>query len=247
MKRLIQKVGKSSTASTAIIASLSAIIAVTLVYSSVYVKEEPIEEVTATQETILTEVARVVEDIARNESFLEAEAENLDIYSEEFLHNHDISVLNHHEMISSFTYDETGDVIYPGYYGGSFINEDGILTIYVKDSTLSESDALDIFEQLFGTSNIIIEKSNFSHNELTEMMNTLNDFTRNNPDKEVTMNFKTYWLDDRNSRIVVELTVFNDDQIELFRNTVVDSPMITFVENTHSHSLEFQGGSVRNR
>ena len=114
---------------------------------------------------------------------------------------------------------------YPEYYGGSFINYDGKLVIYVKGDI---ADHKNDFVKKVGNDDIIFEPCKFSFKELTQTMDTINAYKLKNADSPICANINSYAFMDGENRIVVQLDEYNDEQIAAFKKQIVDSPAIEF-------------------
>lgn len=82
------------------------------------------------------------------------------------------SMKTYSDLIDSFKKGETrltNETIYPDYYGGAYIDDDGLLVIWVKDN-------FDIPIILSENSSIIIKKALYSYNELSKIMDTIDEF-----------------------------------------------------------------------
>lgn len=179
-----------------------------------------------------------VEEFFKNEEFLRIESENLAHFSSEFWVKHNSSVASYASMRNSFGRSRNGSIMYPAFYGGAFIDDNGSLNVFVKDSVETRSVASNAFVQSLRASGAIVRPAQYSFSELNRIMGKLNVFKINNPDNDVANNFNKFWLSNRSNEIIVELNDFSDERIALFRNTVSDSPMITFTEPSGFATLE---------
>ena len=195
-------------------------------------------ERTERNRSVSWECIKTVEEPFLNNDFSVIESENLDRFRAEFLEAHDNSVMSYDQMLNSFKRNKNGDITYPEYYGGAFIDSDGTLNVYIKDSGLARSSESAELTQPLSINGAIIREANYSYNELTKMMDSLNEFVANNRDNDVEVSFHSFYLSQTDNEIVIELENLSDEKIALFKNTVIDSPMITFVEETSS--IEFQ-------
>lgn len=87
------------------------------------------------------------------------------------------AVAAYDELMASFatTYSNSGEKIYPDYYGGSYINDAGQLIVYVTDNVQRPAVLSD-------NANVVYEPCTYSYNELLSVMDTLNNykFSRSN-------------------------------------------------------------------
>lgn len=84
---------------------------------------------------------------------------------------------------------------------------------------------------LVGDGNVEYKKAEFSFSYLTKLMDELNEFVLNKKNPSVSGNFNVFGLRDAENRIVVELKELNDNKIQEFKNSVVNSPAIKFVQS----------------
>ena len=102
------------------------------------------------------------------------------------------SSLQYEKLMDSFEDTETGELIYPDYYGGSYINDDGDAVVCVVAENVKEKDrALKSIKATTDSSDIKVKNVEYSYKELEKMMELLNEYKQNNPDSEITK-FKNY-------------------------------------------------------
>jgi streptogrisin B len=142
------------------------------------------------------------------------------------------SALQYDKLMDSFEKTETDELIYPDYYGGAYINDNGNLVVCaVAENAKEQKAALKSIQEDVGSSDFEVKYVTYSYNALEEMMELLNEYKQNNPDSQITKNSFGHYLSDRDNTIVVELSDVNDEMISLFQKEVTDSPMITFVNS----------------
>lgn len=126
------------------------------------------------------------------------------------------------------THDGSNSVtVYPDYYGGSYINDDGKLVIFVPEDTITvATSSLSELED----ESYVIEPVSYSYNTLKDVMNQLNDYFLHEDD-EVSNNINRFGIYDDQNRIVVSLFDASPEKIVEFKETVCDSPVIIFEEN----------------
>lgn len=127
------------------------------------------------------------------------------------------------ELINSFPQSKTtGKKLYPDYYGGSYINDEGKLVIYVTDNSA--------VPMLFNNDNVIYEICNYSYNELTNIMNQINEFKLSGQD-HFANEFNYYTLSDSENQIIVEFDELTDANIAEFKQKVSSSEAICFAQS----------------
>lgn len=127
------------------------------------------------------------------------------------------------DLIDSFKKGKTrgtDEDIYPDYYGGGYIDDDGSLVIWVKEgfnipTTLEEHS-------------VIIKEGLYSYNELNKIMEIINTFKGSSLPSSVSANIYMWVLDERNNRIEVYLKNCTDADIDEFKRAVINSPAIVF-------------------
>jgi len=138
-----------------------------------------------------------------------------------------------------------GAMRYPDFIGGVYYNADGDLVVQIVDAHTTK-DSMRHAQALFGEllewregSILIVEYVEFSYNELYAAMDFLNAFFLANPGSPLVENVPAFALDTMNNRVVVELLVYTEEKIALFRETILDSPVITFRESAGPAVLLF--------
>lgn len=125
---------------------------------------------------------------------------------------------------------------YPDYYGGSYINENGKLVVYVTDGAAEQ--AIEILAESLGNGTEYKE-CNYSFNELHSIMDTINNFMRNPTNKALSANIRQFCILDDQNTVEVKLRDISDEQIELFKKEVVDSDAIIFKKIHAEASTQF--------
>ena len=119
----------------------------------------------------------------------------------------------------------SGDVSYPDFYGGSYIDYDGDLVILIKEGY--EGDASD----LLGTNvdNVVIKNCKYSYNELLNVLNLI----RKKAEEKNEILFKTtsmYGIDEESNSVNVVLYDKEQRLIDLFKAKIANSPVLNFME-----------------
>jgi streptogrisin B len=137
---------------------------------------------------------------------------------------------------------ETGRKIYPDYYGGSFINDEDKLVVYVTnmDNVLALGAVLD-------SDDVVFQICEYSYNELNTIMDELNAYKLENSEDHISKEFNYYGLFDSENRIIVKLDNFSEENISEFRENVYDSDAIIFEPANGSAVMEVNvnpGGTI---
>ena len=114
---------------------------------------------------------------------------------------------------------------YPDYYGGSYINGDGKLVVFLKGEIESTKATL---IRLIGENDIIYTQGNYSYTELNNVLTKITSFISSNKDSQIAKNIRYYYLNDFENCVVVELDKSNEMEIKEFKSEVVNFSGIVF-------------------
>ncbi|TYR37435.1 hypothetical protein FXV77_05370 [Sphingobacterium phlebotomi] len=117
---------------------------------------------------------------------------------------------------------------FPDYYGGAYITKKGTLAIYIYGDFEGAKKRV---VSMVGEGDVEYKKADFSFSYLRQLMDELNEFVLNEKNPSISSNFNVFGLRDAENCIVVELKEFNDNKIQEFQNSVVNSPAIKFVQS----------------
>lgn len=121
----------------------------------------------------------------------------------------------------------------PDYYGGSYNNSDGVLTILVTGDTIENKQ--DLVKMLEG-SEFIVQSCEYSYNALMQIVDSLNVviYKKENQIKLNNLNLD-YWgiLEDKN-RIVIVIDNCNSQKMKLFKKQIMGSPSLIFRSSSDS-------------
>lgn len=134
-------------------------------------------------------------------------------------------------LMSSFSLGRSGDKIYPDYYGGSHINDNGQLVVYVTDGTSMP-------EGLSEEQNVIYEPCEYSYNELLDVMDSLNSYKFDESNSSIADNFNEFGVFDSENRVIVKLDDLSEQSIQSFKENVCDSKAIVFEQGTGPVQME---------
>ncbi|MVT12122.1 chymotrypsin family serine protease [Chitinophaga tropicalis] len=124
---------------------------------------------------------------------------------------------------------------FPDYYGGAFINKENKLVVYVKGDLAASGQKI---AGITGGNDVVIKPCKFSYKELTAIMNKLNSIKLSNARTSSAANLTAWALMDAENRIVVELEDYNDQKIEEFKRSILNSPAIEFRKSAGRITLE---------
>lgn len=129
-------------------------------------------------------------------------------------------ILNSIALTSRSSLDEP---IYPSYYGGSFIEPDGYLTLFVVGDSLN---AVSQFEKISDSPIIQYRAAKYSYQELCEVNNAIQGHLETGS-KSVAKNVSAYGLDAEHNAVEVYLVDASTEKINEFK-TVYNHPCLIF-------------------
>lgn len=157
--------------------------------------------------------------------------ESTEIINSQTTQNIDANKL-YDKLMASFGDDwierESDPLLYPEYYGGSFIDNDGNFVIAVTGSIDRNREAL---AGILGTDNFKIESVSYSYREMMKVMDEIDNFLVSSDiseDHPVLTKFAGAYPDVTENRVIVLLTDVNNEVINSFRRDVINSPLIVF-------------------
>lgn len=110
---------------------------------------------------------------------------------------------------------------YPDYYGGSYINDNNELVIYLTDDTTE-------IPALLSDEDVIIDYVSYSYNELYTMVEDLTDKIWENPVADLPFAVYCIGVSDSKNRVFVDMDNPSQENIQIFKDLISDSPMIIF-------------------
>lgn len=127
-----------------------------------------------------------------------------------------------------FEKNDKGNEIHPSFYGGIYIDENNDLVLQLVNSEMTEKD-LQLYEEILKINeNIKIIYVKHSYMELENVNNIINDYYESIDINNT--NISGYYIDVINNQIVVELINCTEQEIKNFKEKVIDSPIVVFVE-----------------
>lgn len=127
----------------------------------------------------------------------------------------------------SLTRSGENEIVYPDYYGGVYVdyNRD-IIVLITKDGSPVRSD----LTRRMSSDMYVVKECDYSYNELQSLFDEITklwlDKNNNNIFKDVTLN--TFGINDITNRVQIDLLDCLDANIQKFRQTIKDSPMLSF-------------------
>ncbi|MCL1880625.1 MAG: S1 family peptidase [Oscillospiraceae bacterium] len=139
------------------------------------------------------------------------------------------------DMVEEFANDdfmESSENVYPDFVGGIYYDDDGNMVLQiVEDFALENEEQFQQVEEFLAeTDDIIVEFVEFSQNELTATMDALNAMFLAEDSPEAFNNVSAFGADCINNSIEVHLKDYSEAEIIHFRETILDSLVLVFIE-----------------
>ncbi len=138
----------------------------------------------------------------------------------------------HERLMNSFSDDwmerESDPDLYPDFYGGSFIDNNGIFVIAITGDRKRYNEEL---AARLGTNNFNVEAVQYSYKQMMQVMDKIDAFLvdttipENHP---VVTHFAGAYPDVMENRVKVILTVVSKEITDTFKKDISDSPIIVF-------------------
>jgi streptogrisin B len=164
----------------------------------------------------------------------EQERQSVAKYDESLLLNMEKANESYQKLMDAYSPDSDGlpklDE-WPDYYGGSYVNDSGKLTImvlseYHRDGSLVKIKAH--LQKKMGTDDFLIQECKYSYGYLTEIMDVISNGIVDPKNEKILKHFVTSKLCDDKNKIIVELDEINADRIEEFKKNICDAPCVEF-------------------
>lgn len=122
--------------------------------------------------------------------------------------------------------EEMGQIDYPDYFGGCYIDENGTLNVLVKGK-LENNVAL--LSSVVGSDGVSYEECLYSRNELMSLKEQIANYVVNNSDSPVSKNIDFTAFSCKKNRVIVGLKSCSDSDIALFKSIVLDAEPLVFI------------------
>ncbi|HLW10808.1 MAG TPA: hypothetical protein VKX35_10430 [Fermentimonas sp.] len=146
--------------------------------------------------------------------------------------NNKLSLEMYDKLMNSFGKDwmerESDPDLYPDYYGGSFIDNNGNFVIALTNNSQKVQELL---IEALETDNFKTETVQYSYRQMLRVMDSIDEFLINNsiPDDHVVLShFAGAYPDVMENRVKVLFTEVNQSIINSFKRDVINSPMVIF-------------------
>jgi len=153
------------------------------------------------------------------------------VFGYEFVANHIRSIELATNLYNSFPRYEMGRGIFPDYFGGAYIDfESGRFVVLLVEGVatpdvFSESSVMSVVG-MGSAGGVIVRGVTYSYRQLTETK----EYIRSALMKcdNYAENISSFRIDIVSNRVVVELVVYDDVQVELFENNIFKSSILDF-------------------
>ena len=134
---------------------------------------------------------------------------------------------NFSNSFASSTRSNDEKIIYPDYFGGMYVNDERKITVLVKSN---EKSVFSDLTQRMGTNSYIVEKCDFSYNELQELFDEITELwlNPNNDHLFEDVSLVSFGINDITNRVQFDLLDCSEANIQKFKRTIKDSPMLSF-------------------
>lgn len=128
-------------------------------------------------------------------------------------------------------------ITYPDYYGGAFINKDKRFVVLVKGDTAIYKDDLIRRTQ---SNDVLVIPCVYSYEELKNILDQLRVIFLDESKRSIidATTMRAFRLNTTENRIEIELEDFTADKIDLFKQTIFDSPSFVFKKSNGVPVLE---------
>ena len=135
--------------------------------------------------------------------------------------------------------DPSESFSYPCYFGGLYIDSDGNLVILIAESFATRGESVNTLSFASRSEGASIRYVEHSKNDLLTMQEYIIYLVFSTPN-EIADNLVRVSIDAMANRVVVGLSDYSERLISLFKEIIVDSPMVTFEE-----AIRFEAGMSR--
>lgn len=146
-------------------------------------------------------------------------------YGYDFYINHNQSLNQIYEFYRLLPTNRLGEVLYPEDFGGLYIDAEGNLVVLKVNSV----DAVGLISRF--SEGIIVKNATFSYNQIMETHRHLTYLFVYHYNSLGMSNVAASWTDIVNNRLVVYLTEHTEELVDIFRNEVINYPVIVFYQH----------------
>lgn len=140
--------------------------------------------------------------------------------------------LLYEKLMASFSDDwierESDPDLYPTFFGGSFVDDDGVFVVAVTENVGEHKKQL---EETLGTANFKVVAVQYSYRQMMRVMDDIDNFIAKLNGDEGHPLFSVFagaYPDVTQNRVKVVLSKVDDKTVNLFKKEVASSPLIIF-------------------
>ena len=159
-------------------------------------------------------------------------SDNNSIEENSIKQNNQVALELHDKLMNHFSRDwierESDPDLYPDYYGGSFIDNNGVFVIAVTQNT---ENVKELLKKALETDNFKIESVHYSYKEMLRVMDSIDNFLVSSSvsdDHIVLAHFAGAYPDVMENRVKVLLTEVNQNVVNSFKRDVTNSQLVIF-------------------
>lgn len=159
-------------------------------------------------------------------------SDNNSIEENSIKQNNQVALELHDKLMNHFSIDwmerESDPDLYPDYYGGSFIDNNGVFVIAVTQNT---ENVKELLKKALETDNFKIESVHYSYKEMLRVMDSIDNFLVSSSvsdDHIVLTHFAGAYPDVMENRVKVLLTEVNQNVVNSFKRDVTNSQLVIF-------------------
>lgn len=159
-------------------------------------------------------------------------SDNNSIEENSIKQNNQVALELHDKLMNHFSRDwierESDPDLYPDYYGGSFIDNNGVFVIAVTQNT---ENVKELLKKALETDNFKIESVHYSYKEMLRVMDSIDNFLVSSSvsdDHIVLTHFAGAYPDVMENRVKVLLTEVNQNVVNSFKRDVTNSQLVIF-------------------
>ena len=150
------------------------------------------------------------------------------------------AALTYDALMQSFSAAPDQSPVYPDYYGGSYINDAGILVILVTDEKAAANHLAGL--NLDGNT-YTMQPCVYSYQELRAVLEQMNAYMREHSDSPIARNVVSFALNTEKNAITVKLAECTEEKIQEFRRNIYDSHSLLF-EASDGSIAEFRSMEI---
>ena len=136
----------------------------------------------------------------------------------------------HEEILNAIAQARVGCNLYPSYYGGHFIDDEGNLVINIVETYGNAYDST-VLSRVLSNANVSSQQVRFSYTNLHSVFDFIGVYRLENPDCEIIQRHVVWhYICVFNNRIVVGLYGYSEELKDAFKDYIINSPVITFQE-----------------